>query len=82
MNTAAGATPQVAALVCRRCARRVTVTGGDVRWGLAVHAESGKELGTDGHLVVPIDADLVRHAGTGRKAGVGSRPAEHERAAS
>jgi hypothetical protein len=72
MNTAAGATPQVAARICRRCTGRVTVTGGDVRWGLAVHTDSGKERGPDGHLVAPIDAELVRDARTGPGAGAPS----------
>jgi hypothetical protein len=65
MGTAAGATPQVAARICRRCTGRVTATRGDVRWGLTVHAESGKELGLDGHLVAPIDVDLVNNARPG-----------------
>jgi hypothetical protein len=36
---------------------------------MAVHGGSGSELGPDGHLVVPVDAALVRDAAA-RKTGV------------
>jgi hypothetical protein len=71
METPAGrrvsATPRSAALVCRRCVQPVNVLG-DAEWGPAVHASTERELGTDGHLVAPIDADVVRTA-MARKAG-------------
>lgn len=44
--------------VCRECHEPVTVQG-DPQWGKAVHALTGDETGSDGHLVAPIDADLV-----------------------
>jgi hypothetical protein len=54
-------------LRCRRCQEPVTVQG-DPRWGKAAHTRTGQELGSDGHLAAPIDADLVS-AAMARRAG-------------
>jgi hypothetical protein len=40
---------------CRRCGKRVTLTGSDPQFGKAVHTASERELGDDGHMVAPID---------------------------
>jgi hypothetical protein len=48
-------------LCCRRCTEGVTIKG-DPRWGMAVHATSGKEMCADGRLIAPIDADIVTAA--------------------
>ena len=63
----AGTVPPRATVVCRACVQAVTIYG-DPKWGKAVHAHTDRELGADGHLVAPIDADIVR-AATARKAG-------------
>jgi len=39
---------------CRRCGKRVTVTGDDPDLARAVHAGSGQEQGADGHLAAPV----------------------------
>ncbi len=52
-------------LCCRGCAERVTIKG-DPRWGMAVHAATGKETCADGRLVAPIDADIVKAAAASR----------------
>lgn len=52
-------------LCCRRCAERVTIKG-DLRWGMAVHAATGKETCTDGRLIAPIDAAIVKGAAATR----------------
>ena len=72
MQTAAGgesARPPSAGRVCHRCREPVTVQG-DFQWGKPVHTATGKEIGSDGHLAAPIDADLVR-AAIAREAGEG-----------
>ena len=64
METAAGskgATLPRAGRVCRRCREPVTVQG-DPQWGKPVHTATGREIGSDGHLAAPIDADVVRAA--------------------
>jgi hypothetical protein len=60
-TTGAAAASWTRALCCRRCAERVTIKG-DPRWGMAVHAASGKETCADGRLIAPIDADIVNAA--------------------
>ena len=65
-----GATLPRAGRVCRRCREPVTVQG-DPQWGKPVHTATGREIGSDGHLAAPIDADLVR-AAIAREAGEGS----------
>lgn len=41
---------------CRRCGKRVTVTGDDPQLGKAVHTATGSETGApDGHLAAPMD---------------------------
>lgn len=62
-----GAAPLRAAQVCRRCHEPASVQG-DPQWGKAVHSLTNRETGPDGHLVAPIDADLVR-AAMAREAG-------------
>lgn len=74
METTAGeradTVPPRAAVVCHTCVQPVIIHG-DPRWGKAVHARTDLELGADGHLVAPIDADIVR-AAMARKAGARS----------
>jgi hypothetical protein len=74
METAAGERSGIAlpraTTVCRSCVQAVTVTG-DREWGGAVHTATRRELGSDGHLVAPIGAGLVR-AAMARKAGEGA----------
>ena len=41
---------------CRRCGKRVTVTGDDPQLGNAAHTATGSETGPpDGHLAAPMD---------------------------
>jgi hypothetical protein len=53
----------------------VTVTGAangvPVSMRLALHTATGTEAGPDGHLVAPIEADLLK-AAVAREAGEGS----------
>ena len=63
----AGTVPPRATVVCHTCVQAVTIHG-DPKWGKAVHTRTEQELGADGHLVAPIDADIVR-AAMARKAG-------------
>jgi hypothetical protein len=64
---AASRTPITAALTpayggawcCRKCRQPMTATG-DPEWGLAVHTATGEELGGDGHLPAPIEAEFLR----------------------
>ena len=51
--------------LCCRCAGRVTIKG-DLQWGIAVHAATGKETCADGRLIAPIDADIVKAAAASR----------------
>jgi hypothetical protein len=55
---------------CRRCAKGVTVEG-DREWGVAFHTATGQERGPDGHLVAPIEGDVLV-AFAGLRAGAGS----------
>ena len=66
----AGTVPPRATVVCHACVQPVTIHG-DPQWGKAVHTPTDRELGADGHLVAPIDADIVR-AALARKAGARS----------
>jgi hypothetical protein len=52
---ATGLAPQ---LRCRTCGRPATVDGGEW-WGRAVHEGTGRELGDDGHLVAPVDPEML-----------------------
>ena len=41
-------------LWCRACGQPARVEG-DPEYGRAVHADSGEELGDDGHLCLPVE---------------------------
>jgi hypothetical protein len=57
---------------CRTCGEPVTVTGTatsvPVSMRLALHTATDTEAGPDGHLVAPIEADLLE-AAVAREAG-------------
>src|ERR1700730_12340958 len=66
----AGTVPPRATVVCHTCVQPVTIHG-DTKWGKAVNTHTDRELGAAGHLVAPIDADIVR-AAMARQAGARS----------
>lgn len=63
MQTAAGAATVTwtGRPCCRRYSGRVIVKG-NAQWGMAVHAVTGNATCAEGHLVAPVDADIVKAA--------------------